>query len=355
MPIRDRALLLGLKLLPKNHVSRVAGRIAALELPPSLARAQIRAFARAFDVNFDEVRDPLESFTSVQSFFTRALREGAARRTPAEIVAATRAVLDAAPLQVDYVVLADPATFEEVGEDHVGEAVLAGHRLLLDQGVLQEGDEALAGTRHAAFARVSPATADGSGLADGEPVTVTGPVGTVTLPLRVTREMPDHVVWLPLNSVGGGVPSDLGALPGQVVRLARGAADMAERKIRRNAVEAVGCGGRDGGLVARSERIDQAADVIVGGVEPFGADLLDEGGEFLRVARIPARRRQRRGRRSLDRSGLSGRCGLGCNRRRRLLRRSIADGKRSQRSEHCDRPQTRAHQCNFHFDTTPWQ
>src|SRR5262249_26667774 len=31
-----------------------------------------------------------------------------------------------------------------------GEAVLAGHRLLLDHGVLQEGDEALAGTRHAA-------------------------------------------------------------------------------------------------------------------------------------------------------------------------------------------------------------
>ncbi len=56
---------------------------------------------------------------------SRALREGAARRTPSEIVAATRAVLDAAPLQVDYVVLADPATFEEVGEDHAGEAVLA--------------------------------------------------------------------------------------------------------------------------------------------------------------------------------------------------------------------------------------
>ncbi|MBL1065496.1 NADH-quinone oxidoreductase subunit G [Streptomyces sp. 7-21] len=116
-----------------------------------------------------------------------------------------------------------------------GEAVLAGHRLLLDQGVLQEGDEALAGTRHAAFARVSPATADGSGLADGEPVTVTGPAGTVTLPLRVTREMPDHVVWLPLNSVGGGVPSDLGALPGQVVRLARGAADSADSSEEVNA------------------------------------------------------------------------------------------------------------------------
>jgi phosphatidylserine decarboxylase len=83
MAIRDRALLLGLKLLPKNHLSRVAGRIAALELPPSLARAQVRAFARAFNVNFDEIRDPLESFPSVQSFFTRALREGARPIDPA--------------------------------------------------------------------------------------------------------------------------------------------------------------------------------------------------------------------------------------------------------------------------------
>ena len=36
-----------------------------------------------------------------------------------------------------------------------GEAVLAGHRLLLDQGLLQQGDEALAGTRHAEIGRAS--------------------------------------------------------------------------------------------------------------------------------------------------------------------------------------------------------
>ena len=45
-----------------------------------------------------------------------------------------------------------------------GEAVLAGHRMLLDRGRLQEGDEALAGTRHAAVARLSPATAAESGV-----------------------------------------------------------------------------------------------------------------------------------------------------------------------------------------------
>ena len=76
MGFSDRALLAGLRVLPKNHLSRVAGRIAALRLPQPLARAQIAAFGRVFRVNFDEVRDPLESFDSVQSFFTRALREG---------------------------------------------------------------------------------------------------------------------------------------------------------------------------------------------------------------------------------------------------------------------------------------
>ncbi|KOV70768.1 NADH-quinone oxidoreductase subunit G [Streptomyces sp. MMG1121] len=107
----------------------------------------------------------------------------------------------------------------------VGEAVLAGHRLLLDQGVLQQGDEALAGTRHAAHARVSAATAAEAGVKDGDLFAVTGPAGTVELPLQIT-EMPDRVVWLPLNSAGAGVASDTGAQPGSLVRI--GPAAVAE-------------------------------------------------------------------------------------------------------------------------------
>jgi NADH-quinone oxidoreductase subunit G len=99
-----------------------------------------------------------------------------------------------------------------------GEAVLAGHRMLLDQGRLQDGDEALAGTRHAAHARVSAATAVEAGVKDGDLLAVTGPAGTTALPLQVT-EMPDRVVWLPLNSTGGGVASDTGAHPGDLVRI----------------------------------------------------------------------------------------------------------------------------------------
>ncbi|NEB73876.1 molybdopterin-dependent oxidoreductase, partial [Streptomyces sp. SID14478] len=99
-----------------------------------------------------------------------------------------------------------------------GEAVLAGHRMLLDQGRLQEGDDALAGTRHAAHARVSAATAAEVGVKHGDVLAVTGPAGPVELPLQVV-EMPDRVVWLPLNSAGGGVASDTGAVPGDLVKI----------------------------------------------------------------------------------------------------------------------------------------
>ncbi|MEU3396098.1 NADH-quinone oxidoreductase subunit G [Streptomyces filamentosus] len=99
-----------------------------------------------------------------------------------------------------------------------GEAVLAGHRLLLDLGRLQEGDEALAGTRHAAVARLSAVTAADTGVKDGDLLEVTGPAGAVALPLQVTA-MPDRVVWLPLNSTGRGVLADTGARPGDLVRI----------------------------------------------------------------------------------------------------------------------------------------
>jgi phosphatidylserine decarboxylase len=72
-----------LRLLPRNAISRAAGRFAALRLPRRLVRAEIDWFARAVGVDLSEVRDPLDSFESLQAFFTRALREGARPIDPA--------------------------------------------------------------------------------------------------------------------------------------------------------------------------------------------------------------------------------------------------------------------------------
>jgi len=104
-----------------------------------------------------------------------------------------------------------------------GEAVLGGWRQLLDNGSLQEGDPALAGTRHPAVARLSPATAAEVGVADGAPLSVSGPAGSLTLPLAITPDLPDRVVWIPLNSTPGGAARALGVLPGRVVGLAQAA------------------------------------------------------------------------------------------------------------------------------------
>jgi NADH-quinone oxidoreductase subunit G len=99
-----------------------------------------------------------------------------------------------------------------------GQAVLAGWRMLLDGGRLQDGEPHLAGTARPVVARLSAGTAAEIGVADGEPVTVSTLSGAITLPLEVT-EMPDRVVWLPLNSPGSTVFATLRTSVGDVVAI----------------------------------------------------------------------------------------------------------------------------------------
>ncbi len=73
----EKCSLAVLRALPRNALSRGAGRLAGLRLPGPLQRLEIRAFGAAVGVDFDEVREPIESFRSMQEFFTRRLREGA--------------------------------------------------------------------------------------------------------------------------------------------------------------------------------------------------------------------------------------------------------------------------------------
>jgi len=78
-----RLALAGLRLLPKHLLSRLAGQAVTLRLPPRVQRWQIGVFGRAVGVDFSELRDPLESFGSLQEFFTRALRDGVRPIDPA--------------------------------------------------------------------------------------------------------------------------------------------------------------------------------------------------------------------------------------------------------------------------------
>jgi NADH-quinone oxidoreductase subunit G len=99
-----------------------------------------------------------------------------------------------------------------------GEAVLTGWRMLLDEGRLQDGEPHLAGTARKPVVRLSADTAAEIGAADGDEVTVSAPRGSITLPLNIT-DMPDRVVWLPLNSPGSAVNRQLGVTLGSLVKI----------------------------------------------------------------------------------------------------------------------------------------
>ena len=102
-----------------------------------------------------------------------------------------------------------------------GQALLAGWRMLLDSGRLQDGEPHLAGTARPVVVRLSASTAAEIGAADGESVTVSTPGGSITLPLEVT-DMLDRVVWLPLNSPGSTVYATLRTSVGDVVSIEAG-------------------------------------------------------------------------------------------------------------------------------------
>jgi NADH-quinone oxidoreductase subunit G len=101
-----------------------------------------------------------------------------------------------------------------------GQAVLATHHLLLDDGRLQEGEKHLAGTAREPVVRLSKATAAELGAAEGDRVAVSTDAGTIILPLAIDT-LPDRVVWLPTNSPGSHVRATLHADTGSMVAIGR--------------------------------------------------------------------------------------------------------------------------------------
>ena len=98
---------------------------------------------------------------------------------------------------------------------------LATWRQLVDSGDLQRGEPYLAGSAREPLARVSAATAQRHGLAEGHLVTISTATGSATLAVEVSP-MADDVVWMPMHSPGIRVTTDLGAGWGDTVRLSAG-------------------------------------------------------------------------------------------------------------------------------------
>ncbi|MGW4477912.1 NADH-quinone oxidoreductase subunit G [Rhodococcus triatomae] len=133
-------------------------------------------------------------------------------------VAAARAEL-AVVGHWDGATAADPSTAPpDPRTPGPGQAVLAGWRMLLDAGRMQDGEPHLAGTAHRPVARISAGTADEIGCPDGGAIVVSTDRGSVTFPVVVT-DLPERVVWLPLNSPGGAVHRELGVTVGALVRI----------------------------------------------------------------------------------------------------------------------------------------
>jgi phosphatidylserine decarboxylase len=74
---RTRALLAALGRVPQGAFSRAFGKMADVRIPRPLRGAMLGGFARLVGADPSEAAEPLESFPSLNRFFTRELKPGA--------------------------------------------------------------------------------------------------------------------------------------------------------------------------------------------------------------------------------------------------------------------------------------
>ncbi len=107
------------------------------------------------------------------------------------------------------------------------EGVLATWHTLLDAGRLQDGEPFLAGTAPRTVGRLSREFATRAGVDCGDEIVVRTDHGSVRVPVKVTDDLVDGVIWLPTNSVGCAVRASLGVDAGALVSVSKAPADPA--------------------------------------------------------------------------------------------------------------------------------
>lgn len=65
-----------LRYVPKNHLSRIVGRLMHVRWPKPIARRLVHWFANTFEIDVDEAQHPAHHYPSIGHFFIRDLREG---------------------------------------------------------------------------------------------------------------------------------------------------------------------------------------------------------------------------------------------------------------------------------------
>mgnify|MGYP003335550634 FL=1 len=94
-----------------------------------------------------------------------------------------------------------------------GETILSSWRLLLDAGLLQDGEVNLAKTAHPSVAVISADRAKKLGVTHGDQVTISSKVGAITLPVEIA-DIDSKTVWIPRNSQSSRAIALLGAASG---------------------------------------------------------------------------------------------------------------------------------------------
>ncbi len=85
-----------------------------------------------------------------------------------------------------------------------GELVLASWKQLIDDGRMQDGDEAMRATARKPVVLVGSATLADLGASVGDVVTLSGPLGSVDLPIGVA-DLAEGTVWAPASAPGASV------------------------------------------------------------------------------------------------------------------------------------------------------
>jgi phosphatidylserine decarboxylase len=65
-----------LRYVPKNHLSRIIGRLVHARLPKPVARRLVRWFADTYQIDVDAAGKPMHEYPSIGHFFIRDLAEG---------------------------------------------------------------------------------------------------------------------------------------------------------------------------------------------------------------------------------------------------------------------------------------